>query len=754
MQFVNENKEAIFAYLDNNNKYYPLSFSQQMMCVQSELYKNASYQLTIPFYINQEIDKTLLTDSLKVIVNRHDILRTAFPKMEHTWIQVIKPDVNTNIRFLDFSDFEPTKKKQEIANIFHEENAYRFDITHYPLFKITCIKIELEKYLIILNMHHAIFDGLSFPIFVRELLLAYNAKIEFLPKLSAQYVHFVLDQKSLNQENRTRELDWWREQLKNCPVQSDIPSDYPAGNDPDNNYVANNYLGKNYPTGKIKNSKTTVRNQVITLEFPLEMQERFMDFCKNNNISLYILILSGVFVLLNRITQQADLVIGTILNQRNRVAFENLIGDFNNLVPLRFQVSSQLTRRTLVKSIQQVFFDAFAHQKVMFNELINELNIKRNKSNLALYNVFFDSINLDAFQRSFADDKIEILTDKDIEARIVPLMDLFFLLVQQKNSIGLHCAFNPSLMKHTTVEQWLEELKVILVEMLDKPDDFLAKKPINHKVTKRPAIFCLPGADGQTAVFTRLTKDFSDYRCYAIKYQKDLTTVEEKAKNFLEVIKSLEPDDNSILIGLSIGGVVAFEMIQQLNTQTNFQFAKLILLDAPLSTPGEFKPFISEKSLLLLLVMNYTSKFFGNKSSKLMAIEDFRKSVSMLSESQQKEFVYNWIKSNTVLPLPALDEFQQWMALMEENLIAFANYQPKPCDANITVDYISSSDDSKLFHLLVPNQVASEKANKKMTWKNLFPNAKFHFQIIPNSDHFTLFTNENLKLISELLLKK
>lgn len=753
LQWIESHKDFLFAYLENNKKYYPLSFSQQMMCVQSELYKNASYQITIPLFINRDIHQATLVNALQIVINRHSILRAIFPKIQHHWIQLILPNQTAIIEFLDFSELTQSDQKQKISQLIQSENASRFDIEHGPLYKIICAKLNPQRQLMLLNIHHTIFDGLSFPIFIHELMQAYAVLLQKstqlnLPTLAAQYPYFVLDQIQTNEQVKNSEIEWWKQQLKNCPLQTDIPSDY--------------------QDSKQKNSE---RNEFITLTLSEPMQKSFVEFCKTMNLSITLFILSGIYLLLHRRAQQSDLVIGTILNQRNRVEYEALIGDFNNLVPLRLQISKKLTYHDLLKLVQKTFFDAYSHQKITFNELIQHLNIKRNKNNLPFYNVFLDSLNFDAFQRNFSADNVEMPTQQDFQPQVMPLMDLFFLLVQQSGQLVLHCAYNQNLLMSKTVSEMLAELQAILVEIIQDPSKKIEmkmpKKKIHSKQETRPAIFCLPGAEGQTGIFSRLTPALTSYRCYAFKYKgsdgqgaSPLSTIEEIADNFIAVMKSLQPDEHSILIGLSTGGIVAFEMLRALYRQKLSFVSRLILIDSPPPNEGNHIIYHGEEfqvgyqiDLQLLLVLNFAIKFFGMKNASILENNEFQDITKDMTQIQKEQMLFEWIKTNTTMPVPSFPQFQSWLILISTNLNAVFRYIAQPYTADMKVDYIASSQSDNPFALLLPDLIKPPFVDKQSSWVTLFPKAKIDFFTVPSTDHYTMLAGKNIKIIHDQLIR-
>jgi hypothetical protein len=755
IKLIIKDKNHIFNAIESNKRYYPLSFSQQMQCVQSELYKNTFYQLTMPFVINKNISIPVLEKSLRDVVKRHQIMRAIFPKIEHTFVQVILPDVESKIDFYDFSTFSEEMKKNAITNIIKTDKKNRFDISSAPLFRVKCIRLEEIKHMIILTIHHAIFDALSFPLFTKELITFYESyeqnKEPDLPHLMVQYPHFILDQVETSDLIEEKDVQWWKIQLENAPLQCDIPGDFQSHE-------------KQKHTG------------MVVLKFEKSLQDKFVDFCKKENMSMTLLMMTGIYLLLQRWTQKSDIIIGSVLNQRNKLEYENIIGDFNNFVPLRLKIPEMSTGRDILNNVRTMFFNVYDHQKIPFINLARRLHVERNNSNLAFYNVFLDSINFDIFEKMIGTEAITMeMVSPDVFS-VDPIMDLFFFLIQENNNFNLYCFYNAALLKKETVDFQLDELQSILLRLIENPEKSIDTYPVKatHKIKQMDStvIFCLPGADGQVDIFSRITKEFKSYRCYAIKYKgleenaDPLKTVEEIASNVIDVMKSVSPFDRCILMGLSTGGVVAFEIMQQLHNSGWHNMPELVLLDSPSPSarPDIYKldkldkiDDENTKSLLLLLIMNFTARSFGAENANIILEDYFLEATGSMSQVQKEEYVYNWIKANTTMILPPLNKFQRWIKLMGANIFAIANYIAKPYEGTqIKVSYISSANGTDPFSVLIPQLTLSDEmitkwGDKKSSWSSLFPQININFFIIKNSDHYSLFSGKNMKELVEVI---
>jgi hypothetical protein len=440
-------KDAIFKTIEYKKKYYPLSYAQKIQCVQSELYKNTIYQLSFPFMILKKINRIHLEKSMKDLISRHEILRTVFPKLKHNFVQLVLAGMDLKIDFMDFSSIHPDKINKSVMDEAWKEKVSLFNISQGPLFRIKCIKIEEEKSIILLIAHHAIFDAISFPIFIRDLMSFYESYEKNvnnnLPIMHSQYSAFILDQ-YIN-TNDKKLVQWWASKLENSPSQTDIPPDFKG------------------------NQLHSQKSGIVNFTLKKTSQESFNRFCKDENISMTLLIMSGIYLLLHEWAKQSDIVIGTVFNQRNQLKYESLIGDFNNIVPIRLKIENEFTGNDIIQKTKSNFFEAYNHQSLAFINLVRHLHVRRNKSNLPFYNVFFDSINFEIFEKNCAINNIKMEWISNEDSIVSGSMYLFIFLIQESGNINFHCMYNQALLKKTTVLDKLIELEEILLHLVADP---------------------------------------------------------------------------------------------------------------------------------------------------------------------------------------------------------------------------------------------------------------------------------------------
>jgi polyketide synthase PksN len=742
--------EAIAGGLDRGKRYYPLSFSQKMMCVQSELYQNQAYQLVVPFTVKKTLSLPLLNNALAILINRHQILRATFPKIQNVWVQVIHDELNLQVEVIDYSN-SVIETKVIIQNLFKQEKHRGFNLSAGPLLHLKLVQLAQLRQVVLLNIHHAICDGIAVSLLANELSAIY-VQLERgiqcqLPAMMAQYPHFVLEQLN-NTDAMASEVEWWRQQLKDAPTNCKLPYDYP------------------------NNSKSLKQGKATFILINQAEKQGVDDFCRQENISLTLLVLSALYIAMQHWSKQQDIIIGTILNQRNRLEFEDVLGDFTNIVPIRAQLANTTTGRQLLKQVQAVFAQAYSHQKVSFSQLVRELSTQRNNANLPFYNIFLDSLNLLDFTAGEHETiiKADLFSYLSADSEVQALMDIFFLLMEQPEDWALTCIYRADLFKPETIAHFLANFRHVLQRMMTYPDQAIAEyftQTEKQEVLEPVNLFCLSGADGSHDIFKRFLNHKEYYKPYAVKYKRTIkgivtSSLEETARDVIQVTNSFKMPAPYALLGLSFGGAVAFEICHVLAEANMTRPQQLILLDAPplvrdRQTLNQLKSTLNEgrtsQSLGLFMAMNWAVKTFGQPDSVLLTQHEFDKATSSLALTQQQRYAYQWIKTNTTMLLPALENFTAWSEQLMANIGSMLDYVAKPyMDNDIKITYIASDENYNPLSLLMPDLFPKVEVSKKAAWSQLFPNCEVDYVVVPDTDHYSLFSNTTAiaKLIKQV----
>jgi amino acid adenylation domain-containing protein len=351
------------------NEKLPLSFAQARLWFLHQLEgASATYNMTGALALNGSLNLDALKQAVREILQRHEVLRTRFEQVDGIPVQIIEPNPIWDLPIVDLQQFsEPEKEAQRLAQI----EAYTpFDLSQTPLLRVTLLKLEPQKHVLLINMHHIASDGWSMGVLIREFSSLYAAfcmgERSPLPELPIQYADFALWQKQwLSGDVLAAQLGYWKQKLAGAPPLLELPTDRP------------------------RPAVQTFKGGVELFQIDHNLLCQLKKLSQQSESTLFMTLLAGFVVLMSRYSGQTDLVIGSPIANRNRKEIEGLIGFFVNTLALRFDLSAQPTFEALLSQVQQVTKEAFDHQDLPFDLLVEKLQPERNLDRNSLVQVMF-----------------------------------------------------------------------------------------------------------------------------------------------------------------------------------------------------------------------------------------------------------------------------------------------------------------------------------------------------------------------------
>ncbi|MEL6325670.1 MAG: amino acid adenylation domain-containing protein [Cyanobacteria bacterium J06626_23] len=347
----------------------PLSDAQQRQWVLAQLEPESPFYI-IPMAVRVQGELALdwLQQSLEHVVARHEVLRTAFQDVEGKAQLEIYPQVDVSVPLMDFSDLDEVSQQERVREQIQREARTPFDLSQASLLRMQVMRLSATDHVILLSLHHIITDGWSMGILVRELAQIYDA-LQFkrsveLPPLPIQYVDYaVWQQRQI--ERQQQQLAYWQEQLQGVPPLLELPTDYPRP-------AVQSFEGATY-------------------EFRLstEQTQALQALSQQQGVTLFMTLLATFQVLLYRYSGVEDLVMGTPIANRQRSELEGLIGLFVNTLVLRTDMSGNPRFEELLGRVRAMALDAYAHQSVPFEQVVDALEVPRSWSHSPLFQVMF-----------------------------------------------------------------------------------------------------------------------------------------------------------------------------------------------------------------------------------------------------------------------------------------------------------------------------------------------------------------------------
>ncbi|MCF4970737.1 non-ribosomal peptide synthetase, partial [Nostoc sp. CMAA1605] len=444
-----------------------LSFAQQRLWLLAQLQgSSAAYNMPIALQLNGKLDIDALRSSLAYLLNRHESLRMYFPTVAgEPQIAILDLDEITvltvqDCRKLGTGDLDspcsmPNAPCPNIQNLIDAHAQEPFDLNTGTLFKAKLLQLQEQKSVLAINMHHIISDGWSMGVFVRELRQAYTAysqgQTPNLAPLSIQYSDYATWQRNwLQGEVLEKQINYWKHQLADASPLLELPTDYPRP-------AQQSYRGDRY---------------VYSLS--PELTAAVNAFSQQQGVSLYMTLLATLSILLSRYSRQEDLCIGSPIANRTHSQTEGLIGFFVNTLVMRQQVKPEQNFIELLQQTRQICLDAYAHQDVPFEVLVEKLRPERSMSYNPLFQVMLALENNQSPDFDFSGLDIEWLGVKGAIAKF----DLTLLVTESDNQLNCTWEYATDLFARATIQRMAEQFVVLLKGIIDHPHQSIHTLPL------------------------------------------------------------------------------------------------------------------------------------------------------------------------------------------------------------------------------------------------------------------------------------
>ncbi|KZE44088.1 hypothetical protein AV540_01955 [Brevibacillus parabrevis] len=433
----------------------PLSFAQQRLWFFDQLMPdNPMYNIPFALRLQGELDVAAWEKSLQAIIARHESLRTTFTDIDGQAVQVIHPQLDWKLDFVDLRDRSGDEKQQAIERLAADNAARPFDLRHGPLIRATMMRTEEQAHVFLINMHHIVSDGWSVGVFLRELFAHYEAyckgEVPQLAPMPIQYADFAAWQREwLDGEVLDQQVAYWKEKLGGAEPLLALPTDRPRP-------AVQSYEGATYTT-----------------TFPHDLLAKLKKLSKEANTTLYMTLLAAFQTLLYRYSGQEDIVVGSPVAGRNRQETEKLIGFFVNTLALRTNLSGDLPFSELLARVRETALAAYAHQDVPFEKLVDELQLERSLSYSQLFQVMFvlqnfplEDVETAGIHVAPVDTESHLTTSK---------FDLTLTMREKEDTLVAAFEYSTDLFDRSTIERMAEHLQNVLASIVTQPEESLDK---------------------------------------------------------------------------------------------------------------------------------------------------------------------------------------------------------------------------------------------------------------------------------------
>ena len=427
----------------------PLSFAQERLWFLAQLDPDSPiYNMHYAFQLTGLLNISGLERSLNEIMQRHEILRTTFLAVDGQPRQFISKDIALKLPIEDLRKLSVAERENEVQQQVTIETQQPFDLSQGPLMRVKLLCLAEEKHILLLTIHHIVFDGWSFNVFFHELTTLYEAfstgKSSPLPELPIQYADFTLWQRKwLKGKILESQLSYWKQKLRgNLPVLK-------------------------LPTDHLRPAVQTYNGASQSMSLSKNLTKMLNTLSQQTGVTLFMTLLAAFKILLYRYTGQEDIIVGTPIAGRNRAEIENLIGFFVNTLVLRTDLSGNIDFQQLLSRIREMALEAYTHQDLPFEKLLEQLQPKRDLSRTPLFQVFFNMLNFPDFHIELPGLTVEGLPLSEVWSKF----DLTLYISEQNERIHLDLVYNTHLFTQARMIEMLEQLRHLLLQIVEKPED-------------------------------------------------------------------------------------------------------------------------------------------------------------------------------------------------------------------------------------------------------------------------------------------
>ncbi|BCJ96170.1 hypothetical protein acsn021_37390 [Anaerocolumna cellulosilytica] len=406
-------------------EYYPLSYAQKRLYILDRMFQeNIMYNLSEIVRLKGPVDINKVESIFKDLIRRHESLRTSFSTMDGIPVMKVVDEVPFRIEVYDAAD---NSWEEVLAQFIHP-----FDLRSAPLLRVGIIKLGLDNFIMVIDMHHIISDAISMNIIIKDFITLYKSKQ--LPYLNSRYIDYALWQDSSEfkviLENQKK---FWISQFENGIPYLELPLDFE------------------------RPSVQTFEGDIQIMSLGKEEAIFLKEISAKNDTTLFASLLAVFNILLYKITGSTDIILGTPVSGRSYESFENIVGMFVNTLVLRNQINENQSFSEILLNVSENTRQVLKYQDYPFDELVKDVYVNRDTTRNPVFDVMFQLQDFDIQEIN-----VEGVEITPIERNVVSNFDMTFSATKLKDKIKVAIVYNKKLLQVETVQKWMEYFRRIL----------------------------------------------------------------------------------------------------------------------------------------------------------------------------------------------------------------------------------------------------------------------------------------------------
>ncbi len=435
---------------------YPLSFAQRQLWFLDQLMPgNPAYNVSCGVRFSGKLDVDALCASVNQLASRHDALRTTFGLRGDEPIQIVHPPQPLCVPVVDLVGPQGDAQDAACQQFLTEESAKPFLLDEGPLFRATLIELAEDRHILVLCVHHIVFDAWSMGILLQELATLYTAEVSGgaadLAPPRRQLADFASWQQRALRGRRLEDLrDYWKDRLGGELPLLELPTDHP----------------------RPPEQRLCGRRHEFDLSPQLVGEVR--ELCRQQGVSLFMTMLAAYKALLYRYTGQEDLIVGSPMANRNQSEFESVVGFLVNPVVLRTDLSGDPSFVDLLKQVRAVSSAAYEHSEMPFELLVEELSPERDLSYNPIFQVSFAVVSVPRLDVAVTDLEVETFTIDNGTSKF----DITFDIWDAGSEVRGSFEYNSDIFDDSFVDGFGRHFRMLLQAMLDEPTRPISTLPM------------------------------------------------------------------------------------------------------------------------------------------------------------------------------------------------------------------------------------------------------------------------------------
>ncbi len=440
-----------------------LSYAQERLWYLEQLTPGTPvHNVPFAFELSGSLNSRALEQAINQIVDRHEPLRTCFQTNKGQVVQVIGAPQTIGLPHTDLTHLtDPEEQSRALKEALTQKIAQPFDITEGPLLSLDLFRMGPEKHVLLVNAHHMVFDGASLSVLLDELSESYEAAVcgrtANLPALPFQYADYASWQRTRSEEESGKsDLEYWEQKLKGGPDVLELKTD------------------KARPPARSSDGAV----EKFTLDGTL--LQAIETLGTQNQATLFMTLLAAFKLTLYRLTGQPILRVGSPVSGRAPEQTSALIGYFVNTLVLQTDLGEKPSFQEVLARVRQTCLEAFGHQDLPFERLVESLRPARDLSRTPVFQVMFNYIDSSA-QRTAVGDLS--LTPVPLVAGVART-DIALWAERTERGLEFDLEYSTDLFHRESMLRFFESFETVLRSVTAQPEQSIVHTPILPPLTR------------------------------------------------------------------------------------------------------------------------------------------------------------------------------------------------------------------------------------------------------------------------------